>query len=128
MPIYEYRNPDTGKTVEVIQGMKDNHEFTDDNGVKYERVFSIPNASIDTQIDPFNVDRLMDKTRKKQTVGEMWDHAEELSNKRAEKAGGTDPIKEQYLKDYSKKRKGKRHPSANKGKDIEVDLSKHMKK
>ena len=128
MPIYQYRNPETGEIIEVIQGMKDQHEFVDDNGVKYERVFSVPNASVDTQIDPFNVDKILDKTKKKQTIGEMWDHSAELSERRAEKAGGEDPVKAEYLKNYSKKRKGKRHPGANKGKTIEVDLSKINKK
>ena len=39
----------------------------------------------------------------------MWDKSAELSAKRAEKNGGIDPVKEQWKKDYSKKRKGAKY-------------------
>ena len=39
----------------------------------------------------------------------MWDRSKELSEKRKEKEG-RDPVQQQYFKDYSKKRKGVKHP------------------
>jgi hypothetical protein len=127
MPIYEYKNPKTGETVEVIQGMKDKHIFVDDQGVKWERVWVSPNTSVDTVLDPFNKEKYLDKTRKSQSLGEMWDHAAELSEKRAHLAGGEDPVKKEYLKEYSEKRRGKTHPSVNKDKTIEIDFNKLSK-
>ena len=128
MPIYGYKNPETDEVIEVTQSMKDEHVYVDENGLKWGRVWESPNASIDTQIDPFDIGKVLDKTNKKQTIGEMWDHSAELSERRAAKTGGEDPVRAKYLKDYSKKRKGKRHPSANKDKTIEIDLSKINKK
>jgi predicted nucleic acid-binding Zn ribbon protein len=53
MPFYVYQNPNTGEVIEVMQSMKEKHEYTDSEGVKWNRVFLNPNASIDTKIDPF---------------------------------------------------------------------------
>lgn len=90
--------------------MQDEHVYEED-GVKWERVFTVPQASIDANIDPFNQQQFIDKTGSKNgSVGDVWDRSAELSAKRAEKAGGVDPVKAKYYKDYSKKRKGKPHP------------------
>ena len=41
----------------------------------------------------------------------MMDLSAELSHKRADKAGGLDPVKEKFYDNYSKERKGAEHPN-----------------
>ena len=50
MPIYLFKNPKNGKVKEVFQSMNSDHIYSED-GVKWERVFTVPQASIDTEID-----------------------------------------------------------------------------
>ena len=45
----------------------------------------------------------------------MAAQGEELSRKRAAQNGGEDPVRRKYFDDWSKKRKGKKHPSDPKG-------------
>ena len=109
MPVYLFQNPKTKEIVEIVQKMSDPHEYTDEEGVKHERVYTLPNASIDTQIDPFSSREFVDKTKDKDiTMGELWDASQDASEKR-EKVLGKDPVKEKYFKNYSKKRKGLKH-------------------
>ena len=54
MAIYVYKHPDTDEHREVIQGMNDEHIYIDEFGVEWGRVWTIPHASIDSSIDPFN--------------------------------------------------------------------------
>lgn len=68
MPIYTYKNPKTEKTIEVMQSMTDKHEFTDSEGVVYERVFECLNLSSDESIDAFSEKDFADKTRKRTTI------------------------------------------------------------
>ena len=97
MPIYTYKNPKTGKTVEVIQSMLEKHEFTDSSGVLHERVFEASNLSKDQSIDAFNPKDFADKTRQKNyKLGEMWDISKELGERR-KIATGKDEIKEKHL-------------------------------
>ena len=67
-------------------------------------------ASIDTNIDPNSRQDFLEKTRNKAgTLGEMMDRSAELSEKRKELNGGTDPVQTKYFENYSKKRKGLKH-------------------
>lgn len=110
MPVYLYLNPKTGAVVEILQDMNSNHEYTDDKGLKYERIFTNPNAAIDTSIDAFDQKGFARKTSSKnETLGDLWDRSREASEKR-EKVVGNDPVKEKYLSEYSKQRKGKKLP------------------
>ena len=110
MPIYLYSHPETGEIKEVFQGMNDVHQYEEEN-VKFKRVFTVPQASIDTQVDPFSSKDFKEKIcGKKGTIGELWDASAEMSAKRADKEG-RDVIKEKALADYSKERGGKRHIS-----------------
>ena len=54
MPLYVYEHPKSKHRIEVLQSMKEEHVYVDSEGVKWDRVFLNPNASIDTKIDPFN--------------------------------------------------------------------------
>ncbi|MAH50812.1 hypothetical protein CMI37_33650 [Candidatus Pacearchaeota archaeon] len=108
MPFYIFQNPETGEVREVLQKMTEPHEYKEE-GVKWQRLWTSPNASIDTQIDPLSSKDFVEKTRnKKGTLGEIWDAAKEGSKKR-EEIMGKDPVKEKYFKDYSKKRQGVVH-------------------
>ena len=110
MPIYVYKHPKKEEYIEILQGMNDEHVYEQD-GLAWERVFLAPNASIDSDIDPFNGRQFVDNTAaKKGTVGDMLDYSKELSQKRAEKNGGVDPVKQKYYKNYSKTRGGAKHP------------------
>jgi len=130
MPVYIYKHPENEKHIEVFQTMMEDHVYVDSDGLEWKRVFTIPNASIDSQIDANSSKEFIEKTaNKKGTVGEMMDYSKELSQVRAEKNGGVDPIKEKYYKDYAAKRKGAKHVDQMKSemknnKHINIDLSK----
>ena len=111
MPIYLFKNPKTGKIISVFQSMNEEHVYFDD-GIKYERVFTIPNAQIDGDIDADSSEKFIEKTGKmKGTLGEIWDYSQELSNKRAAKNGGIDPVRQKAEEKYSKKRRGMKYKS-----------------
>ena len=128
MPIYLYFNTETQEHREVYQKMDDPHEYFVENGEEknWKRVFTVPQASIDAKIDPFNTRDFVSKTGgKKGTYGDLLDKSAELSQKRADLAGGKDPIKEKYFSDYSQKRRGAKHPDQMKSfesKNIKVDF------
>tara|TARA_Y100000310_G_scaffold315080_1_gene365233 strand:+ start:1345 stop:1686 length:342 start_codon:yes stop_codon:yes gene_type:complete len=106
MPEYLYENPDTGEKVSVWQSVHEEHAYEID-GVTFDRVYTIPNASIDTKINPNSEKEFREKA--KGTVGDIWDQSAEASEKRVEQHG-EDPVKKQFFKDYSAKRKGAKHP------------------
>jgi methyl-accepting chemotaxis protein len=105
MPVYCYIDDETGDIHEVVQGMNDLHEYYY-NGKKLRRIYFAPNASIDTNVSSEN--SFIEKTAKMRgTVGDIQDYSRELSEKRG---GFNDPIRQQYYKNYSSKRKGVKHP------------------
>lgn len=109
MALYDFRNPETGEIKEFYFSMNDEKKVVID-GVEWQRLFSIPNASIDTKIDPFSEKSFMKVTEnKKGTIGDIWDRSKEMSEARASKLG-SDPLKEKTFDDYSKTRRGIEHP------------------
>lgn len=85
--------------------------ITDEKGVKWKRLVTNPQAAIDTKVDPYSAADFSKATNKRGTVGELWDRSAELSAKREDKEGkGCDPIKNAFYENYSKKRKGRKHP------------------
>ena len=122
MPIYLFQNPNTGKIKEIVQPMNVEHIYSE-AGIKWERIFTIPQASIDTEIDAFSEDSFKKKTsNKKETLGDLMDRSKELSEKR-QSIAGTDPVQNKFFEDYSKTRKGKKHP---KDPSREVKYNKNM--
>ena len=89
MPIYLYQNQITIEIREVIQGMNEEHIYHGENGKEnWDRIFTIPTASIDTKQDPFSTNQFLDRTRnKKGTYGNMLDYSADLSQQRASIAG-----------------------------------------
>lgn len=111
MPEYSYIDDSTGEVHNVIQGMNEKHEFFID-GRKLRRIFTIPTASIDSKVDPYNQGTFLEKTSKMRgTIGDMQDFSRELSDRRG---GDQDPIKQKYYEKYSTRRKGKVHPDIQK--------------
>ncbi|MDB4314563.1 hypothetical protein N9955_00890 [bacterium] len=108
MAIYLFKHPETGEVKEIFQKMADEHVYSEGE-VKWDRVYTVPTASIDTKIDPFSRNQFIEKTgNKKGTMGEVMDLSAELSEKRAEATGGQDPVKKKLFDDYEKK-VGKKH-------------------
>ena len=110
MPLYTYKHPETNEYKDVFQSMNEEHIYVDGFGVEWKRVYFAPNASIDSNIDPFSKRQFTDSTGGKEgTVGDMLDYSAEMSERRAEKSGGKDPLKQKYFDDYAAKRNGQRH-------------------
>ena len=119
MPIYEYQHPETGETLELVQGMKDNHTHVDEEGVEWLRVWSSPNAAIDTEINPYSEKDFMRCTAKKgMTYGDMADLSTKLSQKRERNQDG-DHVKRKTIEKYEKNT-GKAHPNKNPKKSGDV--------
>jgi hypothetical protein len=111
MPIYTFQHPETEEVVEVVQRMKETHEHIDDDGVQWRRVFTVPQANADVNIDPFNARAFNDKNRlSNASFGDLQKQSEDASRLRADKNSGVDPVKKKYFKDWSAKREGKKHP------------------
>ena len=99
--IYIFENPETGEFVEVFQQINEPHTYSRD-GVTWNRVWTVPNAGIDTMLDPFNQEKFVDKTyQSKNTLGNMWDRSREMSDKRKQKLG-YDPIKQTHEAEMAK--------------------------
>jgi hypothetical protein len=108
MPNYLYKHPETEEVKEVFQKMNDEHTYFEE-GVEWKRVWTVPQAAIDSNVDVFSERDFMKKTEKSGTIGDLWDRSKEWSDKRADKIGDKDPIKQKAFKEYSAKRKGKKH-------------------
>lgn len=110
MPEYLFEHPETKEVKSIILRMNEPHVY-EENGVQWIRIFSVPQASIDTKWNEFSSKDFAEKSgKRKGTLGDLEDKSKELSLKR-EKIMGVDPVKEQMFKDYEKKRgKGVEHP------------------
>ncbi len=117
MPIYIFSNPNNpSEIIEVLQNMNEEHIYIR-NGEKWNREWTKPQATIDTNIDPTSRNDFCEKTKKKNyTFGDTQDLAAEASRKR-EKIYGRDPVKEKTMAAYEKKT-GKPHPERHQKKDI----------
>jgi predicted nucleic acid-binding Zn ribbon protein len=131
MPLYIYLNSETQEYVEIFQKMNDVKEYFGENGdeTTWKRIFTVPNASFDSKIDPFKASEFARKTgSKKGTYGDLLDKSAELSQQRADIVGGVDPVKAKYFEDYSKTRRGGKHPldkkSSFENKNVTIDFSK----
>lgn len=117
MPIYTYKHPKKEKYIEIVQGMNEVHEFFDKSGTKWERVFDIPNYSIDSKLDPHNPNDFVKATSsKKGTIGDILDLSKEMSEKRG--GPGKDPVLQKNYEIF-KKQTGRDHPDVKKMKSRE---------
>lgn len=117
--IYLFQHPESGEYRDVWFEVNDNKVFVDESGVKWERVFTPPQISVDTKIDPRSKDQFLRKTNRQGTVGDLMDFSAEMSERRKEK-DGVDFVKEAYEAKEDAFRGGKKR--AKKLKDIEVEV------
>ena len=90
--------------------------ISDANGVKWKRVAVNPQASFDTKMDPYSAKSFAKVTNKKGIIGDLWDRSADARLAREAKEGeGNDPIQKQFFSDYSKRRKGRKHPDQVRG-------------
>ena len=111
MPFYTFINPTTGEEIDVMQKMTDEHIYVDEHGLEWRREYTPTNFTIDGRVNPMSQTEFLNKTaEKKDTLGDVQDRAKEMSEKRKDKYG-YDPIQKKWFESYSKRRKGKKHPS-----------------
>jgi hypothetical protein len=115
MPLYTFENVKNKKVEDIYFNMSDapkvGETYTDEKGVVWKRIFTLPNASISTKIDPFSKNDFLTATEnKKGTMGDLFDKSQELSAARAAKSCGADPVREKFYKEWAKTRGGKVHP------------------
>ncbi len=111
MPLYSFEHPETGETLDLLMGMNEKHEYIDEMGLEWIRIWHKPNAAVDnsSSLDPFSQDAFRNKTANmKGSYGDALNYSQEMSERRAEKAGGEDPVKRKFFDDY-KKKTGKKH-------------------
>jgi len=118
MPNYLYQNPTNGQVKQVWQHMNDQHTYQE-NGIVFNRVWTIPNAAIDTHCDPYSTKDYVKATAKGGTLGDMFDRSKELSLKRADKEG-IDPVRQSFYDNYQKTHKGRKHPAQQREESVRV--------
>lgn len=104
MPEYLYES-EKGEIATVFQHMNDVHEYIGPDGKKWNRVYTVPQASL--PIDPFSAESFMEKTNKGGNLGQLMDLSNEMSMARAEKRDGVDPVRVNKIKESRKLRKGR---------------------
>lgn len=108
MPYYSFQNIKTKETKEFFFHMNDKKEVDG-----WIRLWTNPNASIDSQINPLSAKEFSEKTKNKNyNLGQLFDKSAELSEKR-KKICGKDFEKERAQKEYEKKT-GAKHPHRDK--------------
>jgi len=102
MPFYLFRHPKTQEVREIFFHMNDEKKFIDTNGEQWVREFTVPQASIDANIDPYSSKAFVEKTRRAGTIGDLVDMSKEMSERR----GGikNDQIKKDHIKQWKKDR------------------------
>jgi predicted nucleic acid-binding Zn ribbon protein len=121
MPNYIFQHPDTGEYEEVFFHMNDEpKEYRDEEGVEWTRIFGSPQISTAGSFDPWNKQDFVEKTKNmKGTYGDLLDKSSELSERRAERNGGIDPVKQKAYDQYAKARGGQKHPQEIREKSID---------
>jgi len=102
MPYYLFSHPETGEIREIFFHMRDEKKYSDEHGVAWLREYVVPQAGIDTKLDPYSSRAFVEKTRKAGTMGELFDLSKEMSEKRGGKKN--DPIKKEHELQWKKDR------------------------
>lgn len=109
MPIFVYSEPNTGETKEIVQSVHEEHSYSE-KGVKWNRIFTVPQASIDSKTPVTEQEFLTKTANKRGTLGNLMDASKESSEKR-KKIQGEDGVLRKWHENYSKTRHGKKHIS-----------------
>ena len=59
MPEYVYKHPKKEQYIELVQSVNDEHIFYDEDGLKWDRVYSPINFSTHSKIDAFDTNIIM---------------------------------------------------------------------
>ena len=126
MPQYCFEHPTTGEVKQIFIPISAAERTYSEDGVVWNRVWTVPQASFDSVYDCDSPKDFAAKTANKRgSLGDLWSKSAELSEKRA-KRDGIDPIRQKHLQNYHKKT-GKKHPdeiNSNKKKTAVVDITK----
>lgn len=109
MPFYLYSNPNTGEIKEIYQKIDDLHVYHED-GIQWNREFTVPQAMVDTKIDPLSSKDFVEKTSKKTGTLKNLIYESKKASEERKKILGYDPVQKEYYRNWSKERKGRRHP------------------
>lgn len=128
MPQYCFENPVTKEIKEVFIPISAAERTYSEDGVIWNRIWTVPQASFDTNWDERSSKDFVTKSSTKRggTIGDLWNKSAELSAKREQK-GGRDLVKDKHFSDYSKKTGGRIHPEIvqqNKNKTAIIDFAK----
>jgi hypothetical protein len=108
MPVYVFENKKGQTTTQYFQ-YKDAPKIGSiiilEDGLEWKRIPSLPLVAFDTKVDPFSDKDFVKATAKGGTYGDLLDRSKEMSEQRADKNGGVDPIKEKYLDNQFEKTK-----------------------
>jgi len=126
MPLYTFVNIETEEYRDIFFKMNDVKIYNGEDGSEvgmWRREYLVPQASIDTRINPESSHEFVEKTRyKKGSSSSLIEASKEASIRRAEIMGGRDPLKEKNVKKWEDSRGGKKHPSERiKIKDITIE-------
>lgn len=123
MPYYLFQSPNNQQIKEIFFHMNDEKSYEED-GVKWQRIFTKPTAAADTKLDIRDPKSFVNYTgKRKGSIGDLFDVSKEASIKRKEK-DGVDPIQNQYYENYKKKRAGRVEHQDIRKKKLKEDLSK----
>ncbi len=106
MPVYDFADPATGKVISVLVRLDETNEARQtqvQDGVTYKRVYSAPAAAHDTikgSATQQDFHRCADGKNLK--VGDLWDMSREMSQDRADRNGGYDPVREKLYEKHQK--------------------------
>ncbi len=125
MPLYDFQKVDDPKVKESFfftmkECPKVSEIITDDDGVRWKRIFTLPFMGVDTKMDHNSVNDFVEKTgKKKGTYGDILDASKELSEKRAKDRDGVDPVQQKFFNEYKAKRHGVEHLQEKKQRKID---------
>lgn len=115
MPNYLFQRVGSEETKEFTFSMKEVPSFgtvIKRDGIKWKRLMLNPQVACAglKAIDPYSPQAFVNKTgQMKGTLGDLWDASKELSERRAQKEGGTDPLRKKYYADYKRRKRGTPH-------------------
>ena len=123
MPIYTFYNEKTNEYKDLFQAMNDIHEYIDETGYKWQRIWHKPQACIDSKFSPWNQSKFVEKTAKPGKMKDIYDRSRELSERRKQESGdGIDPISVKAREKYSAERHGKKYISPQEVVDKVVEI------
>ena len=69
MPEYIFEHPINGEVISIIQGINEKHEYIDAKGIKWNRIFTVPQVGIDSKLDASSTEKdFVEKTKNKKEI------------------------------------------------------------